>query len=335
MRIATYNVEWFAHLFDDTGRLAADAVPSARHGVTRADQIAALGTVFRALDADGVLVVEAPETNARRQTVPQMQAFASHFGLRARRAVTGFVSQTQQEICFLYDPDVLDPVHDPRASTMVPRFDGTHRVDLDLDGQPDPVRFAKPPLELAVRTARGEALRLIGVHLKSKIARRAKSDAAATRLAIESRRKQLAQCLWLRDRVLEHLFADEQLIVLGDLNDGPGLDEYEALFGRSGVEIVLGWDEPRDTRLFDPHAKEAFCKKGAASPSTARFYQLDGGRFFSALIDYVMVSPGIRARKPRWRIWHPFDDPAIYRDAVLRDALLAASDHFPVSIDLG
>ncbi|WP_347221669.1 pyridoxal-phosphate dependent enzyme, partial [Mycolicibacterium poriferae] len=31
---------------------------------------------------------------------------------------------------------------------------------------------------------------------------------------------------------------------------------------------------------------------------------------------------------------HPFDDPVCYRTIELREALLTASDHFPVSIDI-
>ena len=126
---------------------------------------------------------------------------------------------------------------------------------------------------------------------------------------------------------------DEVGLYLAGL-DGPGLDEYEKLFGRSGVEVLLGWDEPRDLRMFDPHARVVFGKKLAAAPSTARFYLESEKRYFSALLDYVMVSPDLRARGPEWRIWHPFDDMACYQTPELREALLQASDHFPVSLDL-
>ena len=47
-------------------------------------------------------------------------------------------------------------------------------------------------------------------------------------------------CLWLRARIDRDLAAGGNLLVMGDLNDGPGLDEYEKLFGHSGVEVVLG-----------------------------------------------------------------------------------------------
>lgn len=69
-------------------------------------------------------------------------------------------------------------------------------------------------------------------------------------------------------------------------------------------------------------------------PTSARFWIQRDARYLQALLDYILVSPGLRARDPVWRIWHPFDDPGIWRDEVLRDAILTASDHFPVTIDL-
>ena len=48
-----------------------------------------------------------------------------------------------------------------------------------------------------------------------------------------------------------------------------------------------------------------------------------------------MLSPDLaRDAAPRWRIWHPFDDRACFEDEALRQALLDASDHFPVTVDL-
>lgn len=61
LRLATYNVEWFNALFNDRGRMLEDSTPSARHKISRATQLGALGIVFTALDADGVMVIEAPD----------------------------------------------------------------------------------------------------------------------------------------------------------------------------------------------------------------------------------------------------------------------------------
>ncbi|SMX32700.1 endonuclease/exonuclease/phosphatase family protein [Actibacterium lipolyticum] len=342
MRIATYNVEWFNNLFDDDGVLLDDDGWSGRWDVKRSEQIEALGIVFTALDADGIMIIEAPDENGRRATVPALEAFAKQMDLRARKAIAGFQNHTQQEIALLYDPDVMTPRHDPqgdqtgkKGSDDAPRFDGVFRWDLDIDSAPELIKFSKPPLELAIDTPGGNSFRMIGVHAKSKAPHGAKNPAEVTRIAIANRRKQLAQCIWLRQRVEGHLQQRDPLIVLGDFNDGPGLDEYEKLFGRSGVEIVLGTDDDDEAlRMFDPNAREALQGRLCAQPSTARFFVTHENRYLSALLDYVMVSPDLRQRDPRWRIWHPFDDPGCYRIPELRDALLTASDHFPVSVDL-
>jgi len=111
-----------------------------------------------------------------------------------------------------------------------------------------------------------------------------------------------------------------------------GLDEYEHLFGRSSVEIVLG--EPGAQSLYDPHARRALQRRLGGNPTTARFYLEHEKRFLQALLDYIMISPDLRTKRPEWRIWHPFDDPNCWSNPELREALLAASDHFPVTLDI-
>lgn len=339
MRLATWNVEWFNGLFDDAGRLLMDEGRSSRYGVTRGDQARAIGAVMQAVDADGIMVIEAPDHSGKRSTVAALEGFATHFGLRARKAVIGFANDTQQEIAFLHDPDVLTARHDPVGDAAgrkgrggAPRFDGTFRIDLDIDATEDLVRFSKPPLELAVTTQRGASFRIIGAHLKSKAPHGAVTRDEVMRLSIANRRKQLAQAIWLRARIATHLAAGEALMVMGDLNDGPGLDEYEDLFGRSSLEIVMGG--PDEVPLFDPHGRQALRARLAAAPTTARFFLPAEGRYLQALLDYILVSPDLTARKPAWRIWHPFDDPECWTRPALRDALIAASDHFPVSLDI-
>ena len=330
LRLATWNVEWFNNLFDDAGRLLDDGGWSGRWDVTRADQIAAIATVLRALDADAVMVIEAPDTSRHRRTEAALETFAARFGLRTCAALIGFPNDTQQEIALLYDPTRVAAVHSPGGGAAVPRFDGTYAADLDHDARPDSIRWSKPPLEVTL-TPQGHApLTLIGVHAKSKAAHQTGTPDHLLRVNIENRRKQLAQCIWLRARVDAVLAAGQPLIVMGDFNDGPGLDEFEALFGRSGVEIVLG--EGAAVPLYDPHARQALSGRIAAQPATARFQH--DGVYLSALLDYIMVSPEVAASAPRWTIWHPFDTPACYASPTLREALLTASDHFPVTLDL-
>lgn len=334
MRLATYNVEWFNSLFEDNGALIRDGSWSARYNVTKQMQADALGHVFRAIDADAVIVIEAPDHSPHRSTVAALENFAQIYGLRAREALIGFTNDTQQEIALLYDPDAMSARHDPRADGLIPRFDLTMPRDLDVDDAPETIAFSKPPLEVSLQTKRGNSLRLIGVHAKSKAPHGAKSSNEAKRISIENRRKQLAQCIWLRKRVEADLAKGDALLVLGDLNDGPGLDEFEELFGRSGVEIVLGHDGAPEQQLYDPHVELGLRRRLAATPVTARFFNRDTKQWLSVLLDYIMVSPGLKALNGRWRIWHPFDDIQCYADPEIREALLTASDHFPVSWDV-
>ncbi|MHC9236405.1 endonuclease/exonuclease/phosphatase family protein [Pseudooceanicola sp. 502str34] len=339
MRIATYNVEWFNALFDDQGGLLMDDRWSARHDITRAQQIEALGLVFSALDADAIMVIEAPDQNSRRASVPALETFARAFDLRAKSAIIGFPNDTQQEIALLYDPYLMDVCHDPqgdptgkKGASEAPRFDGVFRIDLDIDATEDLVRFSKPPLELAVRTMGGFEFRMIGAHLKSKAPHGAVSEDDVMRLSIANRRKQLAQAIWLRQRIAAHLAEGTPLMLMGDLNDGPGLDEFEHLFGRSSVEILMGL--PGELQIFDPNARRALAAKLNAAPTSARFWIESEHRYLQALLDYIMISPTLTAKHPKWRIWHPFDDPGCWSKPELRDALLMASDHFPVTLDI-
>lgn len=342
MRLATYNVEWFANLFDQKNELIIDNSWSGRYDVTKSKQVNALGTVFKALDADAIMIVEAPNSGNRQASEVALRNFADHFGLRTNKALLGFVNDTHQEIALLYDPTRMDALHDPRGedpvdggSPRAPRFDGEFKLDVDVDGKPETIVFSKPPLEISLRTVNGSSLRLIGVHIKSKAPHGARSDEEAIAIAIANRRKQLAQCIWLRQRVESHLESGDDVIVLGDFNDGPGLDGYEKLFGRSSIEIVLGVDGPTEMQMHEPNAETAHKLPHGPHPTTSRFYNRQTRTYMNALLDYIMVSDGLyRRTKPAWRIWHPFDDPECYDSDAICKALLLASDHFPVSVDL-
>ena len=339
MRLATYNIEWMSGLFDVDDQLVEDDAWSSRYNVTRAQQIAALGQVFQSMDADGVMIIEAPDSSLKSSTQKALGAFAKRFDLRTRAVAHGFANDTQQEIAFLYDPDVLTARHDPQGPESgaggrddAPRFDGVFRLDLDIDATEDLVRFSKPPLELEIETVSGQRIRMIGAHLKSKAPHGAKTHDEVMQQSIANRRKQLAQAIWLRSRIAQHLQAEESIILMGDLNDGPGLDQYENLFGRSSVEIILG--KKGEPKLYDPHAARALGQRIGAMPTTSRFWISKEKRYLQALLDYIMVSEDLRKQGAEWRIWHPLDDPECWMNPALREALVAASDHFPVSMDI-
>ncbi len=344
MRIATYNVEWFTELFSRDNRLLLDENRSRRYKVTRRQQGHAIARVMRKLDADMLFVVEAPNSGNQSSTVAALENFARHFDLRQRKTVMGFASETHQELAVMYDPDVVSLLHDPQGDVSggkhartAPRFDGKFLYDVDLDGKADAHVFSKPPLELLVEVKdSGAVFRMIGVHTKSKSTFGAKTPQEELDMLIENRRKQLAQCIWIRQRVDAHLDAGDPLVVLGDFNDGPSATGVEGLFARSGVEIVLGNDlDPPARHLVEPHARIQIDPHHGWVMATARFYSTEYKRYLNALLDYIMLSQDMAAAtQPVWRIWHPFDDPECFEDRKIQHALLTASDHFPVSVDV-
>lgn len=338
LRLATYNVAWFTELFDDDGNFANDHSESVRFNVTKSEQFAAIGAVMRHLNADAILVIEGPDQSDQRSAVRALEKFAKHFGLRASKALIGFTSHTRQEIVLMYDPSVITAAHDPMGTadknSSAPRFDFDFSYDLDQDGVVENIGFSKPPLEVLLNVAGAGSLRLIGVHAKSKSPRNTRSRAEFVAQSIQNRRKQLAECFWLRGRVDEVLALKCPLIVLGDFNDGPGLDEYERLFGHSSVEVVMGAASPGSFQLFDPNAATVASTSHRPAPVTSRFYLPEKKGYFEALLDFIMVSESLAKLSPQLRIWHPLHDPAIIADPGLAQALLMASDHFPVTIDV-
>lgn len=342
MRLATYNVEWFSKLFDQNNQLLENNSWSGKWNVTKSMQINALSVVIQALDADGIMIIEAPDSGNDQSTIAALENFAKHFNLRQSKAIIGFSNDTQQEIAFLYDPLKMNISHDPKGLVTSetgahenPRFDGTFHLDVDVDAKSEKIVFSKPPLEILLTPNGGSPMRLIGVHAKSKAPHGARNRQQEVRISIENRRKQLAQCIWLRKRVEQHLDAGDDLILLGDFNDGPGLDEYEKLFGQSGVEIVIGVSKPETETLREPHAEAAMSARAGGFPTTSRFYIHESKTYLNALLDYIMVSPDLaNTTLPVWKIWHPFNNPDCFTQKDLCDALLTASDHFPVTIDL-
>jgi hypothetical protein len=88
MRLVTYNIEWFAHLFDDADNLMLDGKPSGRYGVDRYTQGRGIAHVLQRLDADAVMVVEAPNTGRKQRCTRALERFAAEAGLRTNIAVS-------------------------------------------------------------------------------------------------------------------------------------------------------------------------------------------------------------------------------------------------------
>ena len=214
MRIATYNVEWLDALFDRNANPLIDQKWSSRYNVSRAVQWHAVGQVMRAIDADCILVVEAPNHKTGAARLICWNGLRMNLACAAQAALE-FTNDTQQELAFLFDPHRCSIRHVPMSAPDFPRFDGTYAIDLDVDAITDPIRFSKPPFEAELKCHNGRRITLIGAHLKSKAPHGARSKDEAMLVSIANRRKQLAQALWIRGRVDQVLDIGAEVIVLG------------------------------------------------------------------------------------------------------------------------
>ena len=356
-RVCTYNIKWFTKLFDDQNQMLFTTEDSSMYQVDRQTQLNSIGEVLQKIDADIYCILEGPNTNQdTRDTITALQNFAQHFNLRTTDAITGFVSRGQQEIAFLYDPQVIDIAHNPQGESIesaniniadflkgqrvvpAPQFDSYFVLDVEEDSIEEIFKFERPPLEAHVDFKdNGQvdfSVEMIGVHAKSKIVTGAIDEIFTPLNSIANRRKLLAQCQWIRNRVLDLMDEHKQVIVLGDFNDGPGLDFYEKQFGRSAVEVVMGNMGEIDSLLRNPYTKATWNKNSGWRPSSASFFQFESRKTIGALLDFVMASPNLElTRQLEWTIWNPHELKNL-NDASLEEALKKASDHFPVSMDI-
>ncbi len=329
MKVMAYNIEWFDDCFEPDNSLKTSSEAQ--------QQLDAVAAVISRVDPDVIGITEAPNTTTttgERDTVAALETFASRFDLRQNKAMIGFPSPGRQEIALLYDPRVVTAKHDPggrEGTVRNPRFNEEFRADSDGDGIREVYKHYRPPLEAKItRVDGGDDFWVLVVHAKSKGIFSAMDRVHFDRTSERNRRKLFAECQSIRQRVQEWLEAGRKVIVMGDINDGPGFDFYESRFGKSAVELIIGDIYDRDTLLKYHLGKPKFGRSGW-EPSTARFTDSFTGDRVNALIDHIIVSDDFTVRGAEAvRIWNPRQ---LEEADDIKQQLRDASDHFPVTFE--
>jgi len=343
LRICSYNLEWFDDLFapDSSlrrGKIKPDAGGFCRPGVGAFDadkRAGAIARVFQAVDADLFGLLEAPNTKAdgSKSTIACLENFAAAQGLRTRKALTGYVSAGCQELALLYDPDKIEIQHIPGGGNRRegPRFDSTWEFDTNDDGIAEVYKFARAPLEaLVTDKANGRSFRLILVHAKSKGIFSSVDMLRWQKEEERNRRRLFAECAWIRRRVDAWLDDGHPVVVMGDINDGPGMDWFELRFGKSAVDLLIGDLYQPDQILRSLGGRPRWTRNGW-EPASARFKDRVTETYINVLIDHLLVSADLAATASSHRVWNPYQERNL---AGLKSDLNAASDHFPVSLDI-
>jgi endonuclease/exonuclease/phosphatase family metal-dependent hydrolase len=333
--VCTYNVEWFDYLFDNQNQVISFQPQNSQNKKLK-KQFDGLGTVFQTVDADIYGIVEAPNTTVttgNQSTVTKLNNFLQHFNLNKYDVITGYISPGSQELALIYDKNKFNVNHFKGGSNTKknPPFDNTFEFDSEGDGINEIYKFYRPPLEAEITEIQsGKKFYIILVHTKSKGIFSAVDMVRWEKENRKNRRKLFAECSWIRRRVDDWLDKNRNIIVMGDINDGPGMDYYEAQFGRSAVEILMG-DIFEPDRILRNYCGRPKWGRYGWEPSSTRFKDRITETNVNALIDHILMTSGLNYSNGSHKIWNPY---YLNEAKPIKTSLLDASDHFPVSVEI-
>jgi hypothetical protein len=329
LRLCSYNVEWFNHLFNKDNSL--------KNGEKEQKRIKALHNVFEHIRADFVGILEAPNSSSdgKESTIKKLENFAQSKNLPVGKALTGYISGGNQEIAVMYNPDKLSVEHSPGGksnSKSNPPFDGEFYFDTDEDRIKELYKHYRPPLEVQVIGKNNNVrFKVIVAHTKSKGIYDSIDIIRWERESIRNRLKLFAECEWIRRRVEEWLEDGSEVVVMGDFNDGPGMDYYELKYGRSAIEIIMGDVFEPDLILRSYMGRPKWTSNGW-KPASARFKDRMTESYVNVVIDHILISSGLSgAGELVYKVWNPFEEEEA---KPIKNDLLIASDHFPITLDL-
>lgn len=212
-------------------------------------------------------------------------------------------------------------------------------ADIDADLELDQVQFARRP-QVVDFTAHGNAFTLLNNHLKSKFVSNAEAMFNAggqERLAffadaLKARRRISGEAYQIRSFLDASLIAnpDANLIVCGDLNDGPGSDFFEANFlTHSVVDRIFGSVFHADRQL------KHVLTHGGSVDFTAEFFDFISQQSMQLILDHIGLSAAIDAAFD-WLGRVAVDEytAQIVDDPALHERDHKPSDHRPVVVDL-
>ena len=225
--IMSYNIEHMNKMFANN-----TVKPRQRE---RAQQIA---RVIQDINPHVLGICEA--ANAHEEHRHFIETYLPRTGYRVAHGT----SRGSQNLVFYY----RDPFSVVAADEAAAAYD-PWTADIENDGLKEQHKWERKPLEAIFRIGpNGPKLRVILVHTKSKGIFSVVDLHHFQKIALANRKRLLAQGLKFRDRLDQLLQEPDRLptIVIGDMNDGPGLDPFEKAVGKSFVETVMGsvYDPP-------------------------------------------------------------------------------------------
>jgi endonuclease/exonuclease/phosphatase family metal-dependent hydrolase len=341
IKICSFNVEWMNDWFTSDSQPPAFLQTFKRDGgpvCNTAATATRAANLIRDIDPDVLGIREAPSRPAEMELF--IQEYLSDNGV-ARYSFFMGDSGGAQKLALLYKPNGVHAQLAPHAS--ITGLIDPWMSDVDGDFILQEYQFTRTPLVVNLKIGTHD-LQVIVAHTKSNFVNKGAQlwSNPATRqsyvvAALKSRRRISSEAMHMRSYINSKLkaSASSNIIVMGDLNDGPGLDYFEQNYlTHNVIDILMG-------SAFDPEMEFVHAQHDVPRPTmyTATFDDfVTAERDKKLLLDHILLSPGLRRasglRKVAGsgKIHHVEYKNLIKNDGLRRDH--RPSDHTPVSVEL-
>jgi len=336
MRLVNFNIEWMNEWFVGSNQVAFRQ-NNPNKGIDNVDDLAkrVAGLILSA-DPDVLTIEEGPSD------IREMQLFVSTY-LSANNVplydVYGGIDGSSQKIYALVKKNGGlangQLVVEPETAKLKNKWE----CDIDGNGIAEPYKFTRLPVVIEGDLTNGKKCRIITMHSKSnyvhngeKLWKNPATKQQFINTALESRRRISTEAMRVR-MYLDTLISNDpnaNIIVTGDLNDGPGLDYFEMRYlTHNVIDIILG-----STFAHELLFRHSFIDK--VNPSnryTAEFYDYVDDEDKKLLLDHIAVSPALVNSVVSSGILHSEYDAAMDPNAA-SDRQKRPSDHRPIFLDI-
>jgi endonuclease/exonuclease/phosphatase family metal-dependent hydrolase len=308
-----------------------------RDGATNdtAEAAGRLVAMIEAIDPDVVAIQEGPSRGA------ELGLFVQHWLANGFEYFLGD-SGGAQKLGLLYKRAAVDSASLAAHGEIQDLIDPWD-ADVDGDAVIDEYAFTRTPLVVDLSVG-GESLQIIVAHTKSNFINQGRElwKDVSTRqtyvvAALKNRRRISSEGMRIRRYLDRRLTADPEaaIVVLGDLNDGPGMDYFEEKFLSHNVtDIIVG-------SAFAP--EQIFIHAQHDVPAEERYTAVfedfvPAPQLKRLLLDHILLSPGLtradglRKVDGSGAVRHAEYDAQVVNDGTRRQD--RPTDHRAVSVDL-
>jgi hypothetical protein len=340
---ASFNIEWLDKLFDSEDHPAQfveyrESVSS--QGVKDPGSLSRrIARVIKQLDADLLVIIEGPRNERRMKNWVTTFLENEYDVMGGDPASSGAAFHLQQVFLLVRRRGVIARAAENPTATAF--FKEPWKVDVDGDCILQFYKFTHTPLAVDVWTKSGVRLTVIALHLKSKyIAGGERSWLSSDfddrmifiKEAVRNRRRIQAEVSRVR-KMIDHLLFQapgSNVLVCGDLNDGPGRDYFsENYLSSSCTDALLGSTYNPETLFSHAHLRHVADKARLWTAIHHDFIDLVPDR--RLLLDHILISPSLEKKVIKADIAHEIYNAECAGDP-LESRLNRPSDHRPVYV---